>query len=29
VLEHLAANPDRGVLRSGGPGPSEGRYRMK
>jgi glucose-6-phosphate isomerase len=29
VLEHLAANPDRGVLRSGGPGPAEARYRVK
>ncbi|NMO17566.1 glucose-6-phosphate isomerase [Pyxidicoccus fallax] len=29
VLEHLAANPDRGVVRSGGPSPAEARYRVK
>ena len=29
VLEHLAANPDRGVVRSGGPSPAEARYHVK
>ena len=29
VLEHLAANPDRGVVRTGGPTPGEGRFQLK
>lgn len=29
VLEHLAANPGRGVKRSGGPGPAEVRFQTK
>ncbi|MCP3139856.1 glucose-6-phosphate isomerase [Pyxidicoccus xibeiensis] len=29
VLEHLAANPGRGVQRTGGPGPAEARFRAQ
>jgi glucose-6-phosphate isomerase len=29
ILEHLAANPDRGVQRSGGASPAEARFRVK